>query len=184
MATLRSLVRPGRALTSTVLDAAAFDALYRAEAPAVWNYIRYRIGPGEADDLTADVFARAWAARASFAPDRGTLEAWLWAIARHAVIDRLRDRRPIAVALPDALPGGDASADAARKQEVAAALTAVDGLAPADREIIALRFGAGRTNRDIAALLGLSEANVAQRLRRALRSIRMTMDAAEGDDRV
>jgi RNA polymerase sigma factor (sigma-70 family) len=48
-----------------------------------------------------------------------------------------------------------------------------------DQDIIALRFGAGHTNRSIAALLGLSEANVSQRLRRALRKMRTDLQGVD-----
>ncbi len=42
-----------------------------------------------------------------------------------------------------------------------------------DQEIIAFRFGAGHTNRRIAKMMEMSETNVAQRLRRALRKMRV-----------
>jgi DNA-directed RNA polymerase specialized sigma24 family protein len=78
---------------SAVLDAEAFRGLHQAEAVAIWNYACYRLGPEEAEDAVADVFARAWAGRAGWRADRGTAGAWLWGIARNAITDSANRRR-------------------------------------------------------------------------------------------
>jgi RNA polymerase sigma-70 factor, ECF subfamily len=97
------------------------------------------------------------------------------------VFDALRRRqaRPQAVAL-EAVPAGNAGDGPGIPTERAAlwseVIEAMENLAPVDRDIIALRFGAGQTNRAIAGQLGLTEANVAQRLRRALLALRRAVD--------
>ena len=45
-------------------------------------------------------------------------------------------------------------------------------LADRDRELVALKYGAGLTNRAIAGLSGLSESNVAVILHRAVQTLR------------
>jgi RNA polymerase sigma factor (sigma-70 family) len=96
------------------------------------------------------------------------------------VTDRLRGRKPPPVELfPDLPAAGDSLAVIDEDQEWQRIRLALDRLPPIDQEIIALRFGASHTHRTIAALMGLSEANVAQRLRRALRKMRATL---EGED--
>jgi RNA polymerase sigma-70 factor (ECF subfamily) len=160
---------------AAVLDAEAFRGLHQAEAVAIWNYACYRLGPEAAEDAVADVFARAWAARAGWRPDRGTAGAWLWGIARNVVTDGANRRRTAPAPLPDDLPD-EAPGSGPEPGEVERALAAVAALAALDQDIIALRFGAGHTNRAIAALLDLSEAAVAQRLRRALRSVRVALE--------
>jgi len=151
-----------------------FAHLYQEQLRRVFNYVRYRLDAKEAEDVTADIFIRAWASRQSYDPAKGTLSTWLWAIARNAVTDRLRQRRPVCVQLssePSVVcnPLGEL----AKEEELQQVRTALLQLSPPDQEIIALRFGAGHTNRTIAVLTGLSEANVAQRLRRALRKMRI-----------
>jgi RNA polymerase sigma-70 factor (ECF subfamily) len=49
-------------------------------------------------------------------------------------------------------------------------------LPAADRELIALKYGAGLTNRDIAHLTNLSESNVGTRLYRIVRKLRDEWD--------
>ncbi len=76
-----------------------FTCLYQGQLRRVFNYVRYRLDAREAEDVTADIFSRAWASRRSYDPTKGALSTWLWTIARNVVTDRLRRRRPIWVQL-------------------------------------------------------------------------------------
>ncbi len=157
-----------------------FTRLYQGQLRRVFNYVRYRLDAKEAEDVTADIFSRAWASRRSYDPAKGAPSTWLWAIARNAVTDRLRQRRPVHVQFsPEAGDSSNPLGELDREEELRQVCTALLELPPLDQEIIALRFGAGHTNRTIATLTGLSEANVAQRLRRALRKMRSHL---QGDD--
>lgn len=163
----------------TGLTEATFVRLYEGSAQGVLNYICYRLGPDEAEDLTAQVFARLWARRNDYDARKGPLTTWMWAIVRNAINDRLRDkqRKPITVQLPTQLASTHSLfEDVAQLEEWRKLRSAIQTLHPLDQDIIALRFGAGHTNRDIAVLVGLNEANVAQRLRRALRKLRLSLE--------
>jgi RNA polymerase sigma-70 factor (ECF subfamily) len=175
------LRRARREFTREVgLGEEAFTHLYQQHLGRVFNYVRYRLGPEEAEDITADIFARVWARRRDYDPGKGAETTWLWAIARNAVTDWLRRRRPMQVELPpDVAAAGDPLVEVDQAAEWQLVRMALEHLAAVDQEIIALRFGAGHTNRMIATLTGLTEANVAQRLRRALRTMRTEL---RGDD--
>ena len=158
----------------------AFTTLYQNQLDRVFNYVRYRLGSAQAEDVTADIFARAWSRRQSYDPRKGTPSTWLWAIARNLVTDRLRRRRLAEVELSADLPSSDDPlAEVSRQEEWEQVWGALTRLPAVDQEIIALRFGAGHTNRSIAGLLGLSEANVAQRLRRALGKVRTELGGVD-----
>jgi RNA polymerase sigma factor (sigma-70 family) len=168
----------GHLAGETGLTEDSFTYLYQYQLKRVLNYVRYRLGAVEAEDVTAEIFARAWARRRKYDPGKGAMETWLWAIARNAVTDRLRSNRyrPPSVRLPpDLAAPSDPPTEAGQREQWQQIQTAMACLSPLDREIIALRFGAGHTNRAIAAMLGRTEANVAQRLRRALRKMRTRM---------
>jgi len=181
MATL-SLRQASRQLVNQVgLGEDAFTHLYQGQLRPIFNYVRYRLGPAEAEEVTADIFARVWARRQDYDPARGTAETWLWAIARNATRDWLRRRRPALTDFPSNLAAAqDPAADVVRQEDWQQMQAALRKLRSLDQEIIALRFGAGETNRAIATMLGLSEANVAQRLRRALQRLRACL---QGGDR-
>jgi RNA polymerase sigma-70 factor (ECF subfamily) len=159
----------------------AFTTLYQSELGRVFNYVRYRLGSEEAEDVTADIFARAWSRREKYDSRKGTPTTWLWAIARNLVTDRLRRRRLVQVELSTELPssGDEPLAEVSRRETWEQVREALVRLPPVDQEIIALRFGAGHTNRSISGMLGLSEANVAQRLRRGLHKMRAYLQGVD-----
>jgi RNA polymerase sigma factor (sigma-70 family) len=158
----------------------AFADLYRSQLDRVFNYVRYRLGSDEAEDVTADIFVRAWSRRRTYDARKGSQSTWLWAIARNLVTDRLRRRQLNQVELSPDLPSNDDPfAELSKREEWEQVRVALTRLRQVDQDIIALRFGAGQTNRAIAELLGLSEANVSQRLRRALRKIRAELGETE-----
>src|SRR5262245_38406917 len=79
-----------------------WDEAYAEALPRVYNFFRYRVGPGpEAEDLTAATFERAWQARHRYRRDLGGFSTWLFAIARNLAVDhyrRRRDHAPLAAA--------------------------------------------------------------------------------------
>jgi len=73
-------------------DAEAFGVLYDRYMDAVYRYVFYRVrNEAEAEDVTSDVFMRALRAIPKYEPRQAFL-AWLYRIARNAVIDRSRRR--------------------------------------------------------------------------------------------
>src|SRR3990170_6062560 len=74
-------------------DRAAFEELYRRFArPVLGLAIRLLGDHGRAEDAAQDTFAAVWRSARSFRPERGSGSAWLFAVARHAIIDRARQR--------------------------------------------------------------------------------------------
>lgn len=167
-------------------DAEAFRGLYRVLHPVVWRYVSRRVG-GRADveDLVSRTFARMVEHLERFDPERGSVRAWSIGIARNAVIDHLRAQRgrgadaEAVERLADAAldPAGALEADE-RDAELRALLAEYP---PVVREMFSLRFGDGLRVREIAALVGMSEAAVKQRFARTLRELRGKLrEGAEG----
>ena len=152
-----------------------WDALYAEQLPRVYNFFRYRVGDGPvAEDLTSVTFEKAWGARRRYRHDRAAFGTWLFAIARNVAIDHWRARRDH-VALDDAneLAGGEA-ADAAteRRSEFERLSRLLATLPDRDRELVALKYGSGLTNRAIAKQTGLTESNVGTILHRTIQALR------------
>src|ERR671935_74058 len=83
-------------------ESAAFGLLYDRHVDAIYRYVYYRVrDDAEAEDLTSEVFMRAMKAIARYEPRQAFL-AWLYRIARNAVIDRARRAR-VQVSFEDAL---------------------------------------------------------------------------------
>jgi RNA polymerase sigma-70 factor, ECF subfamily len=173
--TTRALSWPGKIATE-----ADFEALYRDELPRVYNFFRYRVGDGPlAEDLTGETFEKAWRKRDQYCHDLAAFSTWLFTIARRVAVDHFR-RHKAEVPLDDlaAMPDSSNTEDAAEAQVNFARLSILLArLADRDRELVALKYGAGLTNRTIAGLSGLSEANVGVILHRAVQTLRANWEA-------
>ena len=167
-------------------DAAAMRSLYRELHPEVARFVGRRIrSSADAEDLVSRVFFTLVERLTDFDPRRGSVRAWVLRIARNAVIDHVRARRPHldVDALGDLLPGdGDPLRDLLERERLGDLAARVAELPPEIREMLALRHGDGLRHREIAELLGLSEAAVKQRMSRALRALRaqLQLEPAKG----
>ena len=144
----------------------------------VYLYVVYRLGPGpDAEDVTSEVFERAVRYRGSFDPRKGDFLAWLFGIARRLIGEVASARSTAPLELVDAIAPGDLAEDAARRLTIA---TAVAGLDDRDRDLIALRYGADLTARQIGDVLGMTTHAVEVALHRALARLRASL--VEGTD--
>jgi RNA polymerase sigma-70 factor, ECF subfamily len=143
--------------------------------PRVYAYTAYRLGDGpDAEDATSETFERALRYRESFDRRKGEPVAWLIGIARRVVDDQLSVRyRPSLASVPEIAAADDVVADALDRLELARALDKLDGRA---RELIALRYGADLTTRQIAELLELRTNTAAVALHRALGQLRRDLE--------
>ena len=175
---------PGRLMRWIASAEPDWDAVYAEQLPRVYNFFRYRCGPGaDVEELTSRTFEKAWRARHRYRRDLAGFGTWLLSIARNVAIDEFRAKRPHLPleAVADLPAGGRGPEEAAVLQSDAARLAALlERLPERDRELISLKFGAGMANREIAAATGLSESNVGTILSRAVQTLRRQWP---GDDR-
>ena len=163
-------------LTRWITPEPDWNAVYAQELPRIYNYFRYRVGPGgDVEDLTSRTFEKAWRARHRYRRDVAAFNTWLLGIARNVATDYLRTRRwhvPLdeAAALPTETSTPEQLAVRGSDTERLAAL--MPTLDDRERELIALKFGAGLTNRDIARATGFSESNVGTIVHRAVETLR------------
>lgn len=169
---------------ATLFGASASDAdfkeLYQRELPRIFNFFRYQFGDDAiAEDLTADTFEKAWRNRARYLRDLSAFSTWLFTIARRVAVDHYRKQRPTATLEQIAeLPSEDQTEDAAQQREDIARLSILlSRLAERERELVALKYGAGLTNRAIASLTGMTESNVGVILHRAVQFLRSEWEA-------
>lgn len=154
-----------------------FDQLYRESRDDVYSYAAGMLRDSSAaEEVTATVFERAYRKRARFNPGRGSARAWLFGIARNAALDELR-RRGRQAKLVDGDLADLSTADPGDRSELRLALAgAVSRLTAGERELIALKFFAGLSNAEIAAVLRTSESNVGTRLHRTVNKLREALD--------
>lgn len=149
-------------------DAAAFDQLHRKFARSVHSVLLARLAPGEAEDLTQEVFLAAFR-RLGDLRDSLAVGPWLHAMARNAATDflRARGRRPRTEPLPE-LARREGPDDELR----ARTLGHIQGLPEAYRETLVMRLVDGLTGPEIAGATGLSPASVRVNLHRGMELLR------------
>lgn len=163
----------------------AFVQLYDEYFPRVYNYARYRCGDvAAADDLAAQTFERALSNFKHFDPQRAPFGAWLFTIARNLVSNHLRAVKRTASLSLDACeerPSPIASPEERLIQMEAQTelLAALGCLSERESDLLSLKFAAGLTNRRIAEIAGLTEANVGVILYRALQQLRVILVAKQ-----
>ncbi len=182
--TAGALTQERRLVARAQVEPSAFAAVYDHYYPRVYTYIRYRVSELEAaQDLTARVFERVLDKIGDYRAERAPFGAWLFTIARNVVNDHLRSQKrhpslpldDLELASPEPCP----EEAVMRSQTLAGLLAALAGLSEREREIVALRFAAGLTNRRIAEMMGLSEKNVSVILYRAMQRLREQVQAEE-----
>jgi RNA polymerase sigma-70 factor, ECF subfamily len=154
---------------------AEFEAVYQAELPRIYNFFRYRVGDDQvAEDLTAETFEKAWRNRERYRADLASFSTWLFSLARRIAADYYRRRKPTTALDETALAADLHTVEdvAQERAEFAKLAKLLARLADRERELVALKYGAGLTNRDIARLTGLSETNVSTILSRVTQQLR------------
>ncbi len=159
--------------------ATEWEATFAAELPRVYNFFRYRVGPGPvAEDLTAVTFEKAWRARDRYRRDQAAFSTWIFTVARNVAVDHYRARRTLAPLEEAAdVPGGPTPEEIAERRSDEARLgTLLGRRSDQERELLGLKYGAECTNREIARMTGLSESNVGTILHRAVQALRAEWD--------
>ena len=155
-----------------------FGALYEAYIRKIYDFIYYKTYHKEtAEDIVSSVFMKALENIKSYTPGKGSFSAWLYGIARHAVIDHYRKGKP-EVPVEDIfdLPGaGDFTVDIDAKDRLEEVKTHLAKFKPAHREIVMLRLWQELSHREIAEIIGTSEANCKMIFSRTLGKLRSEM---------
>jgi RNA polymerase sigma-70 factor, ECF subfamily len=156
-----------------------FETVYQTELPRIYNFFRYRLGDDQiAEDLTAETFEKAWKHRERYREDLASFSTWLFIIARRIAADYFRKRRSTVPLEEAAKLAYDQTLEeeSQERAEFAQLSALLARLAERERELVALKYGAGLTNRAIARISGLSESNVSTILHRLTRQLRAQLE--------
>ncbi len=153
-------------------DPAAFAQLYDRYVDQIHAFAYHQTGSWErAQDVTATTFMRAYAEIGRFEWRDIPYSAWLYRVAANLV---MRDhRRQGWITLPENMvdPGEGPEDAALRSEQVRRVQAAVRQLSPDQRQAIALRFGTGLRNAEVARVMRKSEGAVKLLIFRGLRSL-------------
>jgi RNA polymerase sigma-70 factor, ECF subfamily len=151
-------------------DRDAFEELYRRYARPVLGLALRRLGDrGRAEDALQDAFAAIWRSASSYDRERGQGGAWLYTVARNAVVDGAR-RRPE----PPMEPPDEPSHERGPAERAEAAWLswrvhgALERLPEHERPVIELAYWGGLSQSEISQFLDVPLGTVKTRTRSAL----------------
>ncbi len=172
-------------------DPEVLDALIEQFQSRLLRYLMYLTSNRA---LAEDLFQETWVRvleRGGQYNGRTKFETWLFAVARHLVIDSYRRRTPASLEAMGEQQGGEDTVLEIRDDSAASPFEmlsgredaerlgqAMAGLPPVYREVLVLRFQEDMKLEEIAALTGAPLSTVKSRLRRGLEALRPALGAA------
>jgi RNA polymerase sigma-70 factor (ECF subfamily) len=161
-------------------DEEAFGVLFDRLEAGVRAVGRAIVGEAGADDVMQETFERVWLHAHQFDASRGSLEAWVFTIARNAALGHLRRHRRhhiLSMDVPDPSPS---PLQEVQRTEVRALVRAAVGSLPESRRRSVEQVLAGRTMIEAARRLGVPEGTLKSRVRSAYAELRPTLAALMG----
>ena len=165
-------------------DAVAFASLYDQFAPRVRRFLRYQLRDDDlAEELVQRTFVRIVEALPRYQPRGLPFGAWVFRIARNAMIDQVRTTHPtveLDAALDRAADTGDPVMAVERADVRAEVRRALDQLPTDQRDVLVWRFFGELSPAETAAVMGRSNGAVRVLQHRALAALRGIMDSTGG----
>ncbi len=156
-------------------DTQAFEKLYEHFFLPIYRYTAFRAPAELVEDVVADVFVKTWEKLHQYRQSKGIpFGAWLFRIARHAVIDTYRKERAFEevgeeLADPDELNRADARVK--NKDVVRVVRKALNALPKRYRDVLLLSYIADLPTAEVARVMRKTEGGIRILRFRALRKL-------------
>ncbi|MCC5951148.1 MAG: sigma-70 family RNA polymerase sigma factor [Acidimicrobiia bacterium] len=158
------------------LASGSFEAWYQVVAPRVSRAVlAITADPSRTEDIVAEAFARAWDRWGRGLSASPTADGWVWTVAINLTKRRGRLREHPA----DLIVGQQIPAPCAALPDIELH-RAIRRLPLRQRQVVALRYFADLSEREIAAVLDLSEGGVSASLVKARRRLRSDVGGPDG----
>jgi RNA polymerase sigma-70 factor (ECF subfamily) len=163
-------------------DHDAFEKFYDRMSAAVFGTVRRVVrDQAQSEEVTQEVFLEVWRTAPRFDASRGGASTWVMVMAHRRAIDRVRAAqsatdREVAAAIRDTDRPYDVVEDLVTKTlEYEEVREALDSLTPLQRQAVTLAYYDGRTQAEVAKLLGIPLGTVKTRIRDGLIRLRDAM---------
>lgn len=160
-----------------------WDQVVQIDFPKVFNFFRYcGLDDDSAEELAARTLEKAWRARSKYSPEKSAVTTWIITIAKNTLIDYFRTKKTeIPIDTLDEKQESfswkhDLERDILQTEIFENLRKLLFELPDRERELVALKYGTGMTNRDIAEFTGFSESNIGTILHRVVSFLRKSME--------
>ena len=162
----------------------AFGKLYGIYLDQIYRYVFYQVKDKmTAEDITEEVFVKAWKAIGSCKGKSKTFSSWLYRIAHNHMINIMRSmQKCVSIEQGNMAEIRDPGLEIEKRLEHRELLELVTCLPENQRQVIILKFITGQNNRDIARVMGKKEGAIRILQMRALAALRQrvcSQDAAQ-----
>jgi RNA polymerase sigma-70 factor, ECF subfamily len=162
-------------------DAGAFGKLYDMYVDRIYKHVYYRVGnPTDVEDITQEVFTKAWQAIGRYRITTTPFLAWLMRISHNMVVDYYRKRKKNESYLDDdswivdPAPTPEESAELGYDQKrLRRAILELQG---DQQQVLMMHFIEGFTCAEIAAAIGKKEGAIRVIQHRALAKLRQILE--------
>ena len=162
-------------------DAQAFERLYLATVDRTFGLARRMAGARAADDLTQEVYLRAWSKLHTFRGD-AAFSTWLHRIAVNAALQAVRragTRSKREAPMPETVPVEPMLRDTLLQKRLEAAL---DRLPEGMRQVLILHDVEGYTHEEIGEVLGIAAGTSKSQLFKARAKMRALLGSIDQQD--
>jgi len=151
-------------------DREAFEILYHRYIRSIFGLAMRRLRDRQqAEDAVQEMFAAVWRSAGSYRPERGAAAPWLYAVARNAIVDRMRVRADLPGDPPDVVSGELGPAERAESAYVSWRVhRALEVLPDKERDVLELAYWSGLPQSEVASFLNIPLGTVKTRTRSAL----------------
>lgn len=169
-------------------DATSLEALYDRYVRQCFGLaLRMVNSPPLAEEVVQEVFTKVWSRPDSYSAHKGRFVSWLLSLVHHRCVDELRRRSNTETPLEDRDTGSllnteldpspDPSEQVALREEQLAVRSALQELAPNQREVLILAYFGGLSQSQIASRLKQPLGTVKTRVRMGMQKLRALLDA-------
>lgn len=148
----------------------------------VYSYFFYRIKDVlTAEDLTSQVFEKVIKNRTSYDKDKAPIGVWVFAIAKNCLNNYFREQKKHQFAPLETIMEWFSNKETPEEYVLVEERNfklhqSINRLKDREKNIIALKFGAGLSNKEIAGIIGISETNVGSILYRSMKKLKVEME--------
>jgi len=144
----------------------------------LYKYVYIRCGYNRelAEDITQDIFVKAWEKRTTFNPSKSSLKNWVYVIARNHLIDTYRKKKISVKSFDEDICVKDLNISVEDEGVVSDILRNLDRLKEKEKEVIVLRYVQDLEIEDIAKILGKSKNTTKVMIHRAIKKLKYIMN--------
>jgi len=152
----------------------AFGELYGIFLDRIYRYVFYQVRDRmTAEDITEEVFIKAWNAISSCKGKEKTFSAWLYRIAHNRVIDIFRSReKEQLIEMDPVAEAGSTELEVETEIDHRELFDSIAELPPNQKQVIILKYIEGLDNREIERIMGKKQGAIRILQMRALARLR------------